>query len=56
MAAANVPERQDGKRVLTQVNKQIGATIQRVHTVWVDGGDDNQPFYRSAIKTLRWVI
>ena len=31
-------------------------TVQRVHTVWVDGSSDDQPFYQWAIETLRWMI
>ncbi|RZM76096.1 IS5 family transposase [Leptolyngbya iicbica] len=55
VTAADVPEREGGKRVLQKV-KQMGATVRRVHTVWVDGGYDGAPFYQWAIDTLRWVI
>ena len=55
VTAADMPEREGAKRVLKQVN-QMGGTVRRVHTVWANGGDDGQPFYRWAIETLRWVI
>ena len=55
VTAADMPEREGGKRVLKQV-QQRGHTVRRVHTVWGDGGYDGQPFYRWAIETLRWVV
>lgn len=55
VTAANVPEREGGKQVLEKV-KQMGQAVHRVHTVWVDGGYDGNPFYEWAIDALRWVI
>lgn len=55
VTAANVPEREGGQQVLKKV-KQMGDTVRRVHTVWVDGGYDGAPFYQWAIDVLRWVV
>ena len=43
VTAANVPEREGGKQVLAKV-KQMGNAVSRLHTVWVDGGYDGDPF------------
>ena len=55
VTAANVAEREGGKQILRKVN-QMGKVVERVHTVWVDGGYDGAPFYEWAIDALRWVI
>lgn len=55
VTAADVPEREGGKRVLKQV-KPRGRMVRRVHTVWVYGGDDGAPFYQWAIDALQWGI
>lgn len=55
VTAADVLERQGGQQVLQKV-KEMGESVRRVHTVWVDGGYDGAPFYRWAIDMLRWVI
>ncbi|MEM9120188.1 MAG: hypothetical protein AAGD09_20220 [Cyanobacteria bacterium P01_F01_bin.56] len=43
--AADVPEREGGKRALKTV-QQMGTRVRRVHPLWVDGGDDGAPFYQ----------
>lgn len=43
VTAANMPEREGGKQVLAKV-KQMGDAVSRLHTVWVDGGYDGDPF------------
>ncbi len=43
VAAASVSDRVGGKRVLTPV-KKMGKAVSRLHTVWVDGGFDGEPF------------
>ncbi len=43
VTAASVPERSGGKRVLKRV-KRMGLAVSRLHTVWVDGGYDGDPF------------
>jgi len=41
VTAANVGEREGGKRVLKRVD---GKAVSRLHTIWVDGGFDGEPF------------
>ena len=48
VTAANVDERSGGKQVLTKV-KQMGNTVSRLNTIWVDGGYDGNPF-------MQWVM
>jgi len=43
VTAGSVPEREGGKRVLKRV-KQMGNSVSRLHTIWVDGGFDGEPF------------
>jgi transposase len=55
VSAANVGERKGAKAVLQRV-KVMGQTVQRVITVWADGGYDGNPLYRWAIDGLGWVL
>lgn len=55
VTAANVPEREGGKLVLARV-KQMGDAVSRLHTVWVDGGYDGNPFLRWVMDTCRWIV
>ncbi|WP_390631180.1 transposase [Leptothermofonsia sichuanensis] len=41
--AASVGEREGGKQVL-QRTQQMGQAMTRLHTIWVDGGFDGNPF------------
>lgn len=34
----------------------MGATVCRLHTVWVDGGYDGDPFLRWVMDTCRWIV
>ncbi len=43
VTAASVGEREGGKRVLKRV-KRMGKNVSRLHTIWVDGGYDGNPF------------
>jgi len=52
VTAANVGEREGGKRVLKRVN-QMGT---RLHTIWVDGGFDGEPFMRWVMDVCRWIV
>lgn len=54
VTAANVGERQGGKRVLKRV-KCMG-TASRLHTVWVDGGFDGEPFMMWVMDVCRWIV
>jgi len=55
VTAANVGEREGGKRVLKRVN-QMGKAVSRLHTIWVDGGFDGEPFMRWVMDVCRWIV
>lgn len=55
VTAASVPEREGGKQVLKKV-KQMGAAVSRLHTVWVDGGYDGNPFMQWVMDVCRWIV
>ena len=55
VTAANVGEREGGKRVLKQV-KQMGQAVSRLHTIWVDGGFDGEPFMQWVMDCCRWIV
>lgn len=53
VTAASVSEREGGKQVLKQVN-QMGEAVSRLHTIWVDGGNDCEPFMQWVMNFCRW--
>lgn len=55
VTAASVPEREGGKRVLKRV-KQMGNSVSRLHTIWVDGGFDGEPFMMWVMDVCRWIV
>lgn len=55
VTAANVPEREGAKLVLSQV-QQMGDAVSRLHTIWVDGGYSGDPFLRWVMDTYRWIV
>lgn len=55
VTAANIPEREGGRQVLTKV-KQMGAAVSRLHTIWVDGGYDGNPFMQWVMNFCRWIV
>jgi len=55
VTAANVGEREGGKQVLKRV-KKMGQAVSRVHTVWVDGGFDGEPFMKWVMDVCRWIV
>ena len=55
VTAANVPEREGAKLVLKQV-KQMGGVASRLHTVWVDGGYNGNPFMHWVMDVCRWIV
>lgn len=55
VTAANVGEREGGKQVLKRV-KKMGQAVSRVHTVWVDGGFDGEPFMEWGMDVCRWIV
>ncbi len=52
VTAASVGEREGGKRVLKRV-KLMGKGVSRLHTIWVDGGYDGNPFMHWAMDVCR---
>jgi putative transposase len=55
VTAANVGEREGGKRVLKRV-KQMGASVSRLHTIWGDGGFDGTPFMQWVMDYCCWIV
>ena len=55
VTAANVGEREGGRRVLKRV-KQMGKGASRLHTIWVDGGFDGEPFMLWVMNFCRWIV
>lgn len=55
VTAASVSERAGGKRVLKRV-KRMNKAVSRVHTIWVDGGFDGNPFLMWVMDTCRWIV
>lgn len=55
VTAASVGERQGGKTVLKRV-KQMGKGVCRLHTIWVDGGFDGEPFLQWVMNVCRWIV
>lgn len=53
--AANVGEREGGKHVLQRVHR-MGRAVSRLHTIWVDGGFDGNPFMQWVITVCRWLV
>jgi len=50
VTAANVGEREGGRRVLKPV-KQMGSSVSRLHTIWVDAGFEGEPFMQSVMNS-----
>lgn len=55
IAAANVGEREGGKKVLKRV-KQSQTQASRLTTIWVDGGFDGEPFMQWVMNFCRWIV
>lgn len=54
VCAASVGERTGCKQILQKVN-QMGHAVSRLHTIWVDGGDDGNPFMQWVMHICRWI-
>lgn len=55
VTAASVGEREGGKDVLKRV-KRMGKDVSRLHTIWVDGGFDGEPFMLWVMDFCRWIV
>jgi len=42
-----------GRRVLKPV-KQMGSSVSRLHTIWVDAGFEGEPFMQSVMNFCGW--
>jgi transposase len=55
VTAASVGEREGGKRVLKRV-KPMEKAVSRLHTIWVDGGFDGNPFMMWVMDVCHWIV
>ena len=55
VTTASIGEREGGKRALKRV-KQMGSSVSRLHTIWVDAGFDGAPFMRWVMDVCRWIV
>ncbi len=55
VTAADVGEREGGKQVLKS-GKRMGKSVSRLHTIWVDGGFDGEPFMKWVMDVCRWIV
>ena len=55
VSAASVGERAGAKRVLKRV-KRMDKAVSRLHTIWVDGGYDGQPFLMWVMNVCCWIV
>jgi transposase len=55
VSAASVGEREGAKRVLKRV-KRMGKAVSRLHTIWVDGGYNGNPFLMWVMDVCHWVV
>ncbi len=55
VTSASLPERQGAKRVLKRVHC-MGDRVNRLHTIWMDGGYRGEDFMRWVIDMFRWIV
>ncbi len=55
VVAANVPEREGAKQLLSKVNQER-ERFPRLVCIWVDGGFSGEVFMRWVIDTFRWIL
>lgn len=55
VTAANMGERAGGKLVLKRV-KRMNKAMSRLHTIWVDGGFDGEPFMQWVMNVCRCIV
>jgi putative transposase len=64
VTSASIPERQGAKRVLKRVHDMgdsealppPAVRVNRLHTIWMDGGYRGEDFMRWVIDMFRWVV
>jgi len=55
VTSANLPERQGAKKVLKRVHS-MGSRVNRLHTIWMDGGYRGEDFMRWVMDVFRWIV
>jgi putative transposase len=55
VTAANIGEREGGKRVLKRV-KRMNTAVSRLHTIWVDAGFEGAPFMQWVMDICHWIV
>ena len=55
VTSASLPERQGAKRVLKRVHC-MGDRVNRLHTIWMDGGYRGEDFRRWVMDIFRWIV
>ena len=56
VTAASPPERDGAKTLLARVKALAPQSIQRLVTIWADGGFSGDNFLRGLMDTCRWVV
>ena len=56
VTSASVPERAGAKKVLKRVRGMGGDRINRLHTIWMDGGYRGEDFMRWVMDMFRWIV
>lgn len=55
VTSASVPERLGAKKVLKRVH-DTGNKVNRLHTIWMDGGYRGEDFMRWVMDMFRWIV
>lgn len=55
VTAANIPEREGAKSLLTRV-KQLGKAVSRLVIIWADGGFSGDNFLRWVMDHCQWIV
>ena len=55
LTSASIPERAGAKKVLKRVHC-MGERVNRLHTIWMDGGYRGEDFKHWVIDVFRWII
>ena len=56
VTSASIPERQGAKKVLKQVHDMGSDRVNRLHTIWMDGGYRGEDFMRWVMDMFRWIV
>jgi putative transposase len=55
VTSASLPERTGAKQVLQRVH-DTGHQVNRLHTIWMDGGYRGEEFMRLIMDMFRWIV